>query len=156
MGKLLKGGTSSGSTLTDPELVSIESAVNSLLTRWAPTDAEETGYRPRLRAPSSTELRRRDAALEMLHAAGQASPAIAQVAGWLCDALTLLQDDTTPADDEAVRFILSFADSLNDPGLKVAPALQVMPSMTTLTPHYDVSHGIKGDAAAAYSLAAAW
>eukprot|EP00775_Hariotina_reticulata_P008714 gene8714-8895_t len=137
VGKLLRGGAGGGSTVTDPELHAIEKAVSSLTARWAPTDAEETGYRPQLRKPSTTELRQRDRALDMLYAAGQASPAIAQVAGWLCDALTLLQDDTRPSDDEAVRFILSFAASLNDPGLKVAPALQVMPSMTTLTPHYD-------------------
>lgn len=47
--------------------------------------------------------------------------------------------DTAPSDEEAQQYILNFASSLNDPNLKVAPSLHVMPSMTTLTPHYDVS-----------------
>lgn len=62
-----------------------------------------------------------------------------QVAGWLFDALTMLLGDTIPCEEEAQKFVVGFAASLNDPNLKVAPALHVMPSMTTLTPHYAVS-----------------
>lgn len=67
-----------------------------------------------------------------------ALPPARQVAGWLSDALTQLLGDTIPSDDEAVKFIVGFTASLNDHNLKVAPSVQVMPSLTTLTPHYAV------------------
>jgi hypothetical protein len=63
------------------------------------------------------------------------------VVRWLSDVLTMHAGDTVPVDGEAVRFITSFASSLNDRQLGSAPALHVMPSLTTLVPHYDVSRG---------------
>lgn len=60
---------------------------------------------------------------------------------WLTDVLTMYAGDTVPADEEAVRFVLTFASSLSDPGLGVAPSIAAMPSLTTLVPHYDVSLG---------------
>jgi len=77
--------------------------------------------------------------LEHIARVGQASGGPAQVARWLTDCLTMWAGDTVPADEEAERFILSFASSLNDPGLGVAPSISTMPSLTTLVPHYDVS-----------------
>lgn len=79
--------------------------------------------------------------LEHIAQVGQASDGPAQVARWVTDVLTMYAGDTVPADEEAVRFILSFASSLSDPGLGVAPSIAAMPSLTTLVPHYDVSAG---------------
>jgi hypothetical protein len=77
--------------------------------------------------------------LEHIAKVGRASEGPAQVCRWLTDVLTMFAGDTVPADEEATRFIISFASSLSDPGLGKAPSVQLMPSLTTLVPHYDVS-----------------
>lgn len=79
--------------------------------------------------------------LNHIASVGQASEGPGQVCRWLTDVLTMFAGDTVPADEEATRFILSFASSLNDPGLGVAPNIAAMPSLTTLVPHYDVREG---------------
>lgn len=77
--------------------------------------------------------------LDHIASVGQASEGPGQVCRWLTDVLTMFAGDTVPVDEEATRFILSFASSLHDPGLGVAPSIAAMPSLTTLVPHYDVS-----------------
>lgn len=76
--------------------------------------------------------------LEHIARVGQASDGPGQVCRWLTDVLTMFAGDTVPADEEAVRFVLSFASSLADPGLGVAPSIQAMPSLASLVPHYSV------------------
>lgn len=80
--------------------------------------------------------------LEHIASVGQASDGPGQVCRWLTDVLTMFAGDTVPADEEAVRFVLSFASSLADPGLGVAPSIQAMPSLTSLVPHYSVRQDV--------------
>lgn len=49
-----------------------------------------------------------------------------------------VQEDTTPQDREALEYLCTWASSLNDPTLKTAPSVDKMPSMTTLSPLYEV------------------
>jgi hypothetical protein len=77
--------------------------------------------------------------VERIAEVGRASDGPAQVSRWLCDVLTVFEGDTQPADNEAVRFLVSFASSLRDPDLGVAPSIQEMPTLSTLVPHYNVS-----------------
>lgn len=80
--------------------------------------------------------------LEHIATVGQASDGPGQVCRWLTDVLTMFAGDTVPTDEEAVRFVLSFASSLADPGLGVAPSIQAMPSLTSLVPHYSVRQDV--------------
>lgn len=66
-------------------------------------------------------------------------PALLQVVLWLLDSLTLSQSDTTPATAEAQRLIRSFLGSLYNPDMEIPPQVHEMMSMSTLTPHYEVS-----------------
>lgn len=78
-------------------------------------------------------------AAERIAQVGRASDGPAQVVQYLSNVLTMYEGDTQPVDDEAVRFIVSFACSLRDPDLGTAPSLQECPSVCTLVPHYNVS-----------------
>ena len=68
-----------------------------------------------------------------------------QVLQWLVDIITLDQGSTFPRSSEAQRVLCFWASSLHNPGMQPAPEqLSHIPSMTTLTPHYeeDVLYGL--------------
>lgn len=136
--------------ITPAEYKKAREALTGLRNRWqqlASNATREAAPRHTQRLNMTTQKFRDDQellrlqVLDHIASVGQASEGPAQVCRWLSDVLTMFAGDTVPADEEATRFILSFASSLSDPGLGIAPSIPAMPSLTTLVPHYDVSVG---------------